>query len=101
MVNISASATDQIPGLRKVAILMVMIGDEASAAILRELDQDEDQGKPLPRFWWVHALGGPIQTSEECSATWWNVVGLLSARDPPGRRCTRWLKVGRTGISGS
>lgn len=39
MVNISGS--EQISGLRKTAILLVMIGDEASSAILRELDQDE------------------------------------------------------------
>ncbi len=37
MVNISGS--EQIPGLRKAAILLVMIGDEASSSILRELDQ--------------------------------------------------------------
>jgi flagellar motor switch protein FliG len=34
---------DQFSGLRKAAILMVMIGDEASSAILRELDEDEIQ----------------------------------------------------------
>ena len=39
MVNISGS--EQIPGLRKAAILMVMIGDEASSAILRQLDSGE------------------------------------------------------------
>ncbi len=39
MVNISGS--DSVPGLRKAAILMVMIGDEASSSILRELDSDE------------------------------------------------------------
>jgi flagellar motor switch protein FliG len=41
MVNISVSETDQLTGIRKAAILMVMIGDEASSAILRVLDQDE------------------------------------------------------------
>jgi len=41
MVSISANDTDQLSGLRKTAILMVMIGDEATSAILRELDQDE------------------------------------------------------------
>lgn len=39
MVNISGS--DRLPGVRKAAILMVMIGDEASSAILRELDSSE------------------------------------------------------------
>src|SRR5579862_5397190 len=41
MVSISASETDQISGVRKAAILMVMIGDEASSSILRELDLEE------------------------------------------------------------
>jgi len=35
--------TDEISGARKAAILMVSIGDEASSAILRELDEDEIQ----------------------------------------------------------
>ncbi len=42
MVNISGNEP-QLTGLRKAAILMVMIGDEASGAILRELDEDEVQ----------------------------------------------------------
>src|SRR5579871_3398073 len=33
----------EVPGVRKVAILMVMIGHEASSQILRELDDDEVQ----------------------------------------------------------
>src|SRR5579862_5662743 len=41
MVSISASETDQLTGVRKAAILMVMLGDEASSAILRELDPEE------------------------------------------------------------
>src|SRR5262245_1141910 len=43
MVNISGSDTDKLSGLRKCAILMVMIGDEASSSLLRELDEDEIQ----------------------------------------------------------
>ena len=43
MVNINGSDAEQIPGLRKAAILMVMIGDEASSQIFRELDEDEVQ----------------------------------------------------------
>jgi flagellar motor switch protein FliG len=35
--------TERLSGLRKVAILMIMIGDEASSGILRELDDDEIQ----------------------------------------------------------
>jgi len=43
MVNISGSENERLPGLRKAAILMVMIGDEASSAIMRQLDEDEVQ----------------------------------------------------------
>jgi flagellar motor switch protein FliG len=43
MVNISGSETELIPGLRKAAILMVMIGEEACGSILRELDEEEVQ----------------------------------------------------------
>jgi flagellar motor switch protein FliG len=43
MVKISASDVEKVPGLRKAAILMVMIGDEASSIILRQLDEDEVQ----------------------------------------------------------
>jgi len=38
---VSISGSEQIPGLRKAAILLVMLGDEASSALLRELDQSE------------------------------------------------------------
>ena len=34
----------RLPGAYKAAILMVMLGDEASSAILRQLDEDEVQG---------------------------------------------------------
>jgi flagellar motor switch protein FliG len=37
------SDSDLLSGLRKAAILLVMIGDEATSAILRELDEDEVQ----------------------------------------------------------
>ncbi len=43
MVRIGEREPDQIPGIRKVAILMVMIGQEASSNILRELDEEEVQ----------------------------------------------------------
>ncbi len=38
---VSISGNEQIPGLRKTAILLLMIGDEASSGILRELDAGE------------------------------------------------------------
>ena len=43
MVKIGEGQTERIPGVRKAAVLMVMIGDEASGAILRELDDEEIQ----------------------------------------------------------
>jgi len=43
MVKTVASDVEKVPGLRKAAILMVMLGDEASSAILRQLDEDEVQ----------------------------------------------------------
>ena len=43
MVKTSGNSSEPIPGLRKAAILMVMIGDEASSAILRQLDEEEIQ----------------------------------------------------------
>jgi flagellar motor switch protein FliG len=43
MVKIGGSNDEQVSGVRKAAILMVMIGDEASSAILRSLDEDEVQ----------------------------------------------------------
>ena len=53
MVRTAASGGDseQLTGLRKAAILMVMIGDEASSGILRELDEEEVQqiGREIAR----------------------------------------------------
>src|SRR5277367_5308573 len=43
MVNTSGNDAEKLPGLRKAAILMVMLGDEASGTILRQLDEDEVQ----------------------------------------------------------
>src|ERR1700722_10082039 len=34
---------EQLSGLRKSAVLMIMIGDEASSEILKQLDEDEVQ----------------------------------------------------------
>jgi flagellar motor switch protein FliG len=55
MVKIGAGGrgtdVDSLSGLRKAAILMVMIGDEASSLILRQLDEDEVQliGREIAR----------------------------------------------------
>jgi len=43
MVTTTNADKERVPGLRKTAILMVMIGDEASSNILRQLDEDEVQ----------------------------------------------------------
>jgi flagellar motor switch protein FliG len=43
MVKTSANEQEKIPGMRKAAILMVMIGEAASSEILRQLDDDEVQ----------------------------------------------------------
>jgi flagellar motor switch protein FliG len=44
MVKIGDRETpENIPGVRKAAILMVMVGSEASSAILRQLDEEEVQ----------------------------------------------------------
>jgi len=53
MVTISDSpGKEHIPGPRKAAILLMMIGDEASGAIIKELDEDEVQeiGRELARL---------------------------------------------------
>ncbi len=43
MVRIGDHEAEQIAGIRKAAILMIMIGAEASSAILRALDEEEVQ----------------------------------------------------------
>ncbi|MGD1092204.1 MAG: flagellar motor switch protein FliG [Bryobacteraceae bacterium] len=43
MVRVGEGEAERVSGVRKVAILMVMIGDEASSSILREMDEDEVQ----------------------------------------------------------
>jgi flagellar motor switch protein FliG len=43
MVRTGDREVDTIPGIRKVAILMIMIGPEASSALFRELDEEEVQ----------------------------------------------------------
>jgi flagellar motor switch protein FliG len=43
MVRIGERDTEQISGIRKTAIVMIMIGPEASSAILRALDEEEVQ----------------------------------------------------------
>jgi len=48
---VAGSDIEPLSGLRKAAILMIMIGDEASSGILRELDEEEVQhiGREIAR----------------------------------------------------
>jgi flagellar motor switch protein FliG len=39
----AASGVPNVPGIRKAAILMIILGDQASAEILRQLDEEEVQ----------------------------------------------------------
>src|SRR5277367_2052763 len=41
MVKIGEGEAERVSGARKVAILMIMIGDDASSSILREMDEEE------------------------------------------------------------
>ncbi len=43
MVKTDKPEVEQLSGLRKTAVLMIMIGDEASSEILKQLDEDEVQ----------------------------------------------------------
>ncbi len=43
MVRVGEREADALPGIRKAAILMIMIGPEASSSLFRELDEDEVQ----------------------------------------------------------
>jgi flagellar motor switch protein FliG len=43
MVRIGEREPEAMPGVRKAAVLMIMVGPEASSALLRELDEDEVQ----------------------------------------------------------
>ncbi len=43
MVRIGDKSQEAITGIRKAAVLMIMIGPEASSALLRQLDEDEVQ----------------------------------------------------------
>ena len=47
-----AAKQDLIPGIRKAAILMVMLGEEASAELLKQLEEDEVQllGREVARL---------------------------------------------------
>ena len=40
---IETEQREKVPGLRKAAILLIMLGEEASSGILRDLDEDEVQ----------------------------------------------------------
>ena len=39
----AASAASNIPGIRKAAILMIILGDQVTADILRQMDEEEVQ----------------------------------------------------------
>ncbi|HEY7337711.1 MAG TPA: flagellar motor switch protein FliG [Bryobacteraceae bacterium] len=76
MVTISDSPPkEHIPGPRKAAILMVILGDEASSGILKELDEDEVQeiSREIARF---QAL-----TSEEAERVLDEFYQMLVAHD--------------------
>ena len=66
---------EQINGLRKAAILMVMIGDDASSAILKELDEEEVQyiSREIAR---VHSL-----TSEQAEGVLEEFYQMAVAHD--------------------
>jgi flagellar motor switch protein FliG len=72
---VSISGNEQLPGLRKAAILMVMIGDEASSALLRELDSGEidEISREIAR---VQAL-----TPEEAEGVLEEFHHMVTARD--------------------
>ncbi len=72
---VSISGSEQIPGVRKAAILLVMIGDEASSAILRQLDSGEvdEISREIAR---VQAL-----TPEEAEGVLEEFHHMVTARD--------------------
>ena len=39
----NAASNPTLPGIRKAAILMIILGDQVSAEILRQMDEDEVQ----------------------------------------------------------
>src|SRR6516164_608036 len=75
MVKTSVSEEERVPGLRKTAILMVMIGDEASSSIMRHLDEDEvnEISREIAR---VHTL-----TSEEAEGVLEEFYQMAVAHD--------------------
>lgn len=72
---VSISGSEQLSGLRKTAILMLMIGDEASSGILRELDSGEvdEISREIAR---VQAL-----TPEEAEGVLEEFHKMVTARD--------------------
>jgi len=48
----TASSTPTVPGIRKAAVLMIILGDQVSGEILRQLDEEEVQaiGKEVARI---------------------------------------------------
>ena len=41
--NLESTAAPSVPGIRKAAILMIILGDQATADILRQMDEEEVQ----------------------------------------------------------
>ena len=50
--SVNLPRPEAIPGIRKAAILMVMLGEEASAEILKQLEEEEVQvlGREVARL---------------------------------------------------
>ncbi|HTR34586.1 MAG TPA: flagellar motor switch protein FliG [Bryobacteraceae bacterium] len=50
--NLESAAAPTVPGIRKAAVLMIILGDQISGEILRQLDEDEVQsiGKEVARI---------------------------------------------------
>ena len=75
MVLVDKNKTDEVPGRRKAAILMVMIGEASGGEILKELDEEEVQviGREIAR---IQTL-----TSEEAEGVLEEFYQMAVARD--------------------
>jgi len=75
MANVNRHNTEEVSSRRKAAILMVMIGDESSSEILKQLDEEEVQviGREIAR---VQTL-----TSEEAEGVLEEFYQMAIARD--------------------
>ena len=66
---------NMIPGVRKAALLMVVLGDQASAEVLKNLEEDEvaEIGREVARL--------PIITSEQAEAVLDEFYQMIVAHD--------------------